>query len=159
MKSLPRRESTDFLVAFLSEGLGTVPVGDGVAPNAGGWSGGAPNVGEFVPYLVVRLVSGTVATGRSIGREWSAWDLTFDVSAFGGSRPQCDWVGDTARAWLSHATSGRGQDFLDVDGDTWRFGGARIDSVSGPSRVDAVDPPYWQSTDRYTFSTDRSRMA
>jgi hypothetical protein len=158
MRVLSLRLVTDTMLQHLAESL-PFPVGDGVAPAAGGWEAGTPNTGQFTPYVVLKCTGATDAQGRSIGRPWGAWDVTFSVGAYGGLRGQCDWVADSVRLVMADTLGGRGLLSVDQNGDEWRLGGCRSSTVGGPYRTDEVDPPYWQTTDAYQFTYDLSRTA
>lgn len=132
---------TSALLAKLT-GAGLV-VGDGVKPNDGGWQG-APGESAFVGYVVVHPLFASDIDGTLDDPSGDVWPI-HQISAYGESRAQCETVADLARtALLSGAfvVAGRNTGPLIVEA----FGGA--------IRFDDVQPPLWQSADRYrAFST------
>lgn len=115
-------------------------VGDGVAPADGGWLAGQPNVGVFVPYLV--LVDGGMIPRNDVMCDNPDWLATWSVRYFGGSRSQCDWIASKGRNALPSL------DRMTFGGlDVYQVQSRDLVSIGAVTRVDQVDPPYWQCFD------------
>src|SRR5262249_13103965 len=96
---LARGPLTAALLTQLTE-LGK-PVGDAIKPPEGGWQG-QPNAPEstFVPYLVLTPQTAMVSSG-SLGASQSEWRVPYTLASYGVRRDQCEWMADTARAYLN----------------------------------------------------------
>jgi len=112
-------------------------VGDGVAPEAGGWATGSPNVAKFVAYTVVAFDGANPSLPGMVLPE--AWEASVSLRHHGGSRAQVDFQATAARAVIEEC-----RDVVvgphKVVNITWR-------SLGGPTRYDQVDPPFWSSSD------------
>src|SRR5512139_649642 len=118
-------------------GNASLLVGDGVAPDTGGWITGSPNVDGFLAYTTVGFDGGTPAMPDVTTS--TDWELTFSLRHFGGSRAQCDFQAKAARTAVTavrHAVVG---DYTII--------GVRWASLGPMSRNDQVDPPYWSAYD------------
>lgn len=125
----------DQVIATLSGAL--ILVGDGVAPEAGGWTQGSPNVDEFVAYSVVAF-EGAVPAMPDLSADQD-WDLTLAIGHYGGRRKQCDFQANLVRQTAPQVRS------LTVEG--FKIINARFTSLGGVIRNDQVSPPYWGATD------------
>lgn len=132
-----------------------VLVGDAVAPEEGGWSGGEPGQGTFVPY--VTLATGPAAPapkqGLGPGEAWD-WMLRYQLRSVGALRGQCDWVADQARA----AWDTQGEVRLSIgDGPQWKAAQFVVASMGAVTRNDQVSPPYWEVVDEVSLALSRCR--
>lgn len=122
-------------------------VGDGIAPQGGGWLSGQPNVSAFVPYGVLLFQGALTADPALRYREQvRAWNTTWRVSSFGGSREQCDWIAALMREGLDDCI---GQEF-----GAYRVSMASWVSLGAMTRSDAIDPPMWTVSDTFTLRCD-----
>lgn len=114
-----------------------VLTGDGVAPQAGGWMSGSPNVDSFSSYSVVSYESANPAMeGLNLYPEWL---VTYALRHYGGSRLQVDWQSNLARV-----------SFMDVNQlefDDYKVIGIQWRNLGAVSRIDQTDPSMWQSFD------------
>lgn len=134
------------LLGVLGDGSGQL-VGDGVAPEGGGWLSGQPNVSAFVPYGVLASTGAVLADpALRYGDQVRSWDASWRLSSFGGSRSQCDWVATRLRLAAAGCIGVRFGDFR-VSMLSWRSLGAMV-------RSDAVDPPMWSVVDAFSVRAD-----
>lgn len=136
---------TDLVLAHLESqvaGLVDSPalplVGDGVAPDGGGWLEGQPGAGVFRPYVVVAS-AGAVPRYLDVSSFDPDWGVGFSLRSYGGSRKQCDWMATLSRRAVAGVAS------LAVG--EWRVIGVEWGTLGPVSRVDATSPPFWQSFD------------
>jgi len=134
---------TTALVATLAVSSGEL-VGDGVAPSAGGWSNGQPNVGDYVPYGVLSFQGGNPrdATLR-YDQQVKTWVTQWRIGYYGASREQADWVATAIRGAVS--------DLLGVAGGAYTVKLAEWRSLGALTRTDQVDPPLWSALDALTL--------
>lgn len=126
--------TTKVIERFAAHGL---LIGDGVAPTAGGWSEGQPNVDRFVAYSTVSFDGAVPALpDLTIKPDWEA---LFSVRHFGGARKQCDFQATATRGVIDDLRRMTVGDFT-VIAVTWK-------SLGAMTRVDQTDPPYWQAFD------------
>ena len=130
---------TDLLVAELATSTGEL-IGDGLAPDGGGWKKGQPNVDVYRPYSV--LVSGGASVRISTLTNSKDWMVSWSLRTYAGSRKQCDWMAQKVREAMESTTKQTfGVDQYKIVDVEWK--------ALGPvSRVDAVDPPIWQVFDQ-----------
>ena len=146
---------TDWLLDHLEDVLTAsstaLLLGDGIAPEDGGWTGGQPGQGVFRPYVVV--TPGTAGRNQQdpAGDSDSSWRVNYTMRAVGGSRQQVEWSGDKARAALSVLTKVQ----LDLDG-AWTVQQARYETLGAPARNDSTDPPYWEAADGVALWLERT---
>lgn len=141
---------TDLLLTHLETESGQL-VGDGIAPAEGGWADGQPNKGIFVPYMVA------VSSGATVEINDMAyaidWRVNWSLRSFGGSRKQADWIATKSRnavEGLLHSTFGT-DDPYKIIGVAW--------SALGPvTRIDTVNPPFWQTFDSFGFICSRVQL-
>lgn len=128
---------TDFLITTL-EGESLI-VGDGVAPRNGGWESGQPNVGKFVPYVVV-MAGSVQGVDRNVARGYTKdWMAAFSLRTFSATRRTTDALAFAAREALEDCTP-------------FVFGGFKaihvsVSTIGALQRSDASDPPLWQEFD------------
>src|SRR4051794_29884906 len=103
-----RGELTDWLIAQLTPALlaqesgeQDILLGDHLAPEEGGWPGGEPGSGDFVPYVVFTTRPATPSPGVPVGStEADSWEAAYSLVGYGAQRQQADWIADRARmAW------------------------------------------------------------
>lgn len=140
---------TDLLVSHVATESGQL-VGDGVAPEGGGWVQGQPNKGIFVPYIAI--VSAGASTVIEDFSNKVDWHVTWSARSFGGSRKQCDWIAQKCRESvdsMNRQLFGPPELLYKVINVDW-------EGLGAVSRVDTVNPPFWQVFD--TFSLICSRV-
>lgn len=135
-----RGELTDYLLERLGE---VVLVGDGKAPDEGGWDDD-PNDPEssFVPYAVVSPQNAPEASG-SLGDSNTEWRLPYSYTVFAISREHVEFYADRVRqACVDLART------VVVLGDSkWKIQQCRVNSIGGVSRSDVVEPSEYAQTD------------
>jgi len=143
---------TDLLIYQLSTDTGEL-VGDGIAPAEGGWLKGQPNQSVYVPYMV--LVSGGASVMINDLDGNLDWTVNWSLRYFGGSRKQVDWIANKARNAIDggpnnvlHNTFGVNQPFK-ITAVQWT-------NLGAVSRVDTVNPPYWQVYDSFGLVCSRN---
>lgn len=144
---------TDHMIATLSQ-LSWLEVGDGIAPEAGGWTQGQPNVDQFVPYVVVAFTSAKPRTPElTMLKQEQAWVSQFQLRYHGASRPQVDWTGTSCRSIVSSLlkTSIPPLDEFEITWVEWQV-------LGGVVRNDSVDPPIWNATDSLTLHVVKRGM-
>lgn len=125
------------------------PVGDAQAPDDGGWQG-EPNASgtNFVPYTV--LTSGIAGSPTGPLADPSAdWQFGYNLSSFGVSRQQCEWMSDRSRNTLQTL-----RNTVLVLGpnasDKYTIQKLSVSIMGAVQRVDATNPPYWGQVDQFT---------
>lgn len=137
---------TDDLLDYLEQTFAaaefTLLVGDHLAPEEGGWSGGQPGTGEFVPYLVLTTGPATRNAKDPIGRDNSSWSAAYTLRAVGATRTQADWAADMARSavvgYAKRKPEGLGG---------WKVQLTLYSVLGDIQRNNSVDPPYYELTD------------
>lgn len=141
MVTYAARPLTDAIVALLT--AAALRVGDGEKPATGaGWAG-TPGESVFHGYVVVHPITGGDIGGSLDDPDGDVWP-TYQVSAYGATRAQCELAADTARAAMLAAT-------ITVPGRT--VSRLRLDLLGGAMRFDQPPPPLWQNSDRFTAYT------
>jgi hypothetical protein len=134
------------VLAVLGQKSGQL-VGDGVAPHGGGWLSGQPNVSAFVPYGVVIFTGAQLPDPAwAYSEQVRAWETSWRVSSYGGSREQCDWVA----ALLRDAVGG----CINQRFDSYKVSMAQWRSLGAMTRDDSIDPPMWSVSDTFTLRCD-----
>ena len=137
---------TDYVIAALAE-ISWLEVGDGIAPDAGGWVKGQPNVDQFVPYAVVAFSGARPRTPElTLARQEDAWVCSFQLRYHGAARAQVDWTGTAFR----QAVSGLLKQLFGAP-DAFEITWVEWQSLGGVLRNDSVDPPIWNATDSLTL--------
>lgn len=135
----------DHLEAALDTALGIL-VGDGIAPVGGGWSGGQPGEGDFVPYVVLSTMPASKGFTDPVPGGDTSWRAGYSLRCVGALRSQCDWVADKSRqAMVLYKPK-----TIDLDGD-WRVLKTSYDTLGAVTRNDSTDPPYWELLDTATL--------
>lgn len=142
---------TFLLLHHLSVGDPTLLVGDGVAPQEGGWTGGTPNTGSFTPYSVLAF-QGAGPTHPDVDKADPEWATRWSIGHYGGSRAQADWVATLSRTRLLASLK---QIF--GDSDPFKVISIVWTGLGGMSRNDQVDPPYWSASDTAILTVSRVR--
>lgn len=115
-------------------------VGDGVAPKEGGWESGQPNVGRFVPYVVV-MAGSVQGVDRNIASGFTKdWMASYSLRTFSATRRTTDALAHAARTALEDCTPF-------VFGDDFKAIHVSISTIGSMQRNDASDPPLWQVFD------------
>lgn len=132
-----------------------VLLGDGEAPEEGGWPGNEPGQGNFVPYLTVATLPGAPTFAQALGDANAGdWTLRYQIRYFGGLRAQADWAADKGRAVWTALLPNR----LDVgDLTQWRAYKFSVTSMGAVTRDDTVTPPYWYCVDEVALNLSRCR--
>lgn len=137
---------TDHVIAQLSQ-ISWLEVGDGIAPEKGGWSKGQPDVGQYVPYVVVAFMGARPRTPElSMSKQEEAWLAQYQLRHHSASREQADWSGTAGRMAVSELlkTQVFGIATHEVTWVEWQ-------SLGGVTRNDSVDPPFWTAIDSLTL--------
>lgn len=133
------------LTAYLFEQLNTlsVLVGDGMAPDAGGWDDD-PNdpASSYAPYLVMTPLTSTDATG-SIADSSTDITLPYSFSAYGVSRDQVEFYADECRQKIVNLS----RSVVTLTDGNWKIQQARCTSIGGVARSDNVEPSEFSQTD------------
>ena len=141
-----------FLTKVILDQLATTgqPVGDAIAAPNGGWIGQPNEDGSnFVPYVVLTPGPASVSSGP-FGDTQADWQLGYNLSSFGVSREQVEWMADSARSaalTLARIT-------VMLNGSQYAVQQVR-EQVLGPvQRIDATRTPILR-TDRCHPSLDQ----
>lgn len=140
---------TDALISKVSSSSGQL-VGDGVAPDGGGWASGQPNQGIFVPYIVVVSQGARVVIEDFTNKV--DWHVTWNTRCFGGSRKQVDWIAQKARESIDEMN----KTIFGYEALPYKVINVDWENLGAVTRIDTVNPPYWQVFD--TFSLICSRV-
>jgi hypothetical protein len=136
---------TDLVISHLEDRIAALVsssalplVGDGVAPDGGGWLEGQPGQGVFRPYVVVAS-GGASPRYQNLSTFEPNWGANYSLRSFGGSRKQCDWMATISRQAI--------EGMVPTAVGTWQVIGLEWGSLGPVSRVDATAPPFWQVFD------------
>jgi hypothetical protein len=150
-------EMTSYLIARLSESFSGsgVLVGDGVAPDAGGWTEGTPNtVGGFVPYIVISTTSPTSSTMLNTPLCTTLpvrLDIPYVLASYQNTRADADAVAAAAREYLKNLPAEPVQlgDLKFRSHDVW------VDSLTGAIRNDSTHPKMWSANTNFHVGVAR----
>lgn len=144
MVNLALRETTDAIVEVLTAGLAPhgFVVGDGEAPNAGGWTG-QKGQSRYVGYAVVHPLIGGVTDGP-IGSPDEDARPTYQINCVGASRAHAEQVCDVVRDVLLSVP-------LTIAGRAVQR--VTVDFLGGSQRDDTVQPAVWFTSDRFRVFT------
>jgi hypothetical protein len=117
-------------------------VGAGEKPAGAGWQG-APEVSNFVPYVVVHPTPGGVFDG-TIGVPFDDGQPDYVISAFGATQQQCQVVADVVWQLLTSRP-------LEVSGRVVQL--AMPDVEGGVVKDTDLSPPVWYSPTRWRIYT------
>jgi hypothetical protein len=123
------------------------PVGDNVAPDAGGWAAGQPGSGVFVPYVVL-ATGGSAPRALAQSTSIPAWAVGFSLRSHGGSRQQCDWMARVARDGIAGL---KGTKFGEP---IWKIINVEWMGLGPMLRNDATAPASWSVNDTVTLVCD-----
>lgn len=138
---LPRGLLTDYLITQLtSAGL---LVGDGEAPDAGGWDDD-PNLptSSYIPYVVLNPMAAAEPTGP-LGDTSADFRVPYSVTAAGISRKQVETYADIGRKKITDLT----RVVIQLSGENWKIQQARANSIGGVVRSDTVEPSEFTQSD------------
>lgn len=142
--SFPRGALTTYLIGQLSS---QVLIGDGEAPEAGGWDDD-PNAPEssYSPYVVLAPQTAQEASG-SFDDSNSEWRIPYTLSSYGITREQVEWNADRSRqAMVSLARV-----VVDLDTGNWKIQQSRVNSIGGVARNDNTEPSEFSQVDVVTM--------
>lgn len=142
--SFPRGALTSYLINRLSS---EVLIGDGEAPEAGGWDDD-PNAPDssYVPYVVLAPQTAQEASG-SLDDSNSEWRVPYTFSSYGITREQVEWNADrTRQAMVSLARV-----VVDLDTGNWKILQSRVNSIGGVARNDNTEPSEFSQVDVVTM--------
>lgn len=135
-----------------------VLVGDGVAPEAGGWSKGQPNdtAGVFVPYLVLGYGAPVVSQSANTplcDTTATLLAISYVLTSFTHDRASADQLAARSRAHVKALTT------LGVGAGDLSLRGAAlfVDSVRGAVRTDQTFPAMWSATSNLRLNVARTR--
>lgn len=133
----------DFTTYLLAELRTTLLVGDGAAPDEGGWDDDPNDPGSsYVPYVVLNPMAVSQGTGP-LGDTSSDYQLPYSVTAYGVSRNQVEFYADTARKKLASLV----REVVTLDGSDWKIQQYRANSIGGVSRRDETEPSEFIQSD------------
>lgn len=156
MSVLDHGALTDMVLAYLATGVAAnpdvttgkePPIGDGVAPAAGGWVDGQPGSGIFVPYVTL-MSGGAAPRALSPASVVPTWAVAFELRSTGGSRSQVDWMAKVARDSLDGLKLQRFGD------PSWKVVNVEWVRLGPVTRNDATAPPTWQAADTVSLICD-----
>lgn len=126
------------------------PVGDAQAPIDGGWQGEPNATGtNFVPYLVLTPgTSNSQTPSGPLADTSSDWMLYYSISAFGVSRPQCEWMADRGRGSLDVLRNAKLNLSTSSSPVTHSIQKVSTITIGSVQRVDATNPPYFGQVDQ-----------
>ena len=135
---------TDAILDYLGTALDDtgILIGDGIAPKQGGWSGGEPGVGDFVPYVVLTTGPAQKQARDPLARENTSWLATYTTRHVGALRQQTDWCADKVREALVEYRP----KLLHLD-SKWSVVQTTYPSLGPITRNDTTDPAYWELVD------------
>jgi len=141
---LPRGELTDYLIVTL-ETAGLL-VGDGKAPDEGGWDDdpNKPSSG-YVPYVVINPMAVPDPTG-TLGDSAADYRAPYSFTSWGITRAHVESYSDLTRktvAALERAV-------IQLDGSDWKIQQARANSIGGVARADNTEPSEFSQADVVT---------
>jgi hypothetical protein len=139
------------LVTELEQLTPPVLVGRGTAPQAGGWTGGQPSAGTFVPYVVVKAQTAAVRQVEGIGRQLMSWSCNYRLSYTGAKESSCDDAADLGRAAIFTLAGP-----LTLGGVVWTLQKVDIARLGGTTRNDSTDPASWDVSDDVSLWLARS---
>lgn len=148
MTVFSRGPLTDAILDFLTAALQPhgILVGDGIAPNDGGWTGGQPGEGNFRSYVVVSTLQASKGFQDPVPGGDTSWRASYGLRSVGALRHQSDWTADKAR----QAMKDYKPKHIDLDGD-WRVLKTSFETLGPVTRNDTSDPAYWELLDTATI--------
>jgi hypothetical protein len=127
------------------------PIGDAWVPTVPyGWSdtAKAPN-SEFIPYVIVTPAGTSDISGSLAYPDSDVW-FPYQVSGFGSTREQCEWIMDAVREGIDsiggHTITGT----THADA-SWKISYVDTKTVGGIVRGGPEDQPIFGQTDTFTL--------
>lgn len=149
-----RSRLTTVVFDYLTTALGsTILVGRGQAPKAGGWAGGQPGVGGFVPYVTIKATTARPGPSpESLGRPRQAWAISYVLSCSGQLEGSADDTADQVRDVLSQLNG----PFV-LRGTSWALLTVAFGSLGAVVPNNSTNPPYWDVSDAVSLWLFRDR--
>jgi hypothetical protein len=149
-----RSRLTSILFNYLTANLnGTILVGRGQAPPAGGWAKGQPGVSSFVPYVTVKAAQARPGPSpESLGRPRQAWQVGYTLSCSGQLEASTDDTADQVRDALT-----RLEGPFDLRGVTWTLLTVMFNSLGSLVPNNSTNPPFWDVSDAVSLWLFRDR--
>lgn len=141
MTAIARGALTDHLLLALNDA--GLLVGDGKAPDEGGWDDDPNNPNSsYVPYVV--LLPQTAQGGNgSLGDDTSEWLVPYIITSYGIVRNQVEWQADKARL----AFTASAHDQVTMGSETWTITQTMVNSIGGVARNDNMEPSEFSQID------------
>jgi hypothetical protein len=137
---------TDLLIDHVTPLMpATVLLGDGLAPEAGGWTGQEAGSGAFKPYVVLTTGAGRKNLTEPLRGQDTSWRLSYTVRGVGANRQQADFACDAARpifSGLQHFSA-----LVGVGNAPWHVLKSEYVALGDVRRNDATDPPLFECVD------------
>lgn len=127
----------------------TLIVGDMETPKTAGWSGSVPNAPgtEFTPYVVlVPLTAAPAPNTGSFAGPQTDWHIPYNLDSYGASREQARGVAD----YIRDAVAELHHEEIQLEAK-YKVQQVWTQSIGGPSRRAATDPPIFGETDQVTL--------
>lgn len=128
-------------------------VGRGSAPEAGGWSNGQSNVGDFTNYVVLKTSSAiTPAPGQPerLGAARTSWACRYLLTYHAVKESTVDEVADTGRALLALLPEA-----LTLSGVDWTLQRVEYGRLGDTRPDNSTDPAHWTVTDDVSLHLSR----
>lgn len=141
MTTIARGALTAHLLTALN--AASLLVGDGKAPDAGGWDDdpNSPN-SNYVPYIVILPQTAQAGQG-SIGDPTSEWQVPYIITSYGVGRDQVEWQADKARI----AFTSTAEDHVPMGSESWKITQTWVNSIGGIARNDNMEPSEFSQID------------
>jgi hypothetical protein len=124
----------------LTVGDGERPLRQLDGPITTGWTG-TPGQSPFLPYVVVHPMAGGSTDGGLVTPNDDTWPR-YSITSYGGDRYSCELIATKARAALLDGT---------YVVPARRVRCVKVDWNGGAERADDVQPPEWNSPERFLF--------
>lgn len=136
-----RRVLTDLVLSNLT--TAGVLTGDAERPDGGGWDG-EPYQSAFVSYAVVTPMA-TARISGSMGGPTDQVVFEYAISAYGGSRQQCEWQADKVREVMDSLID----DIVDMSDAEAKIIWVANSQYGGVATSGQESPPWWNQNDTY----------
>ena len=150
-------EVTSYLTSMLSVSFSSVGVlvGDGVAPEAGGWAEGTPNtMGGFTPYIVLSTTSPASSTMLNTPLCTTLpvrLDIPYVLVSYQNTRADADAVAASARGYLKNLP----ESIVFLGDLRFKANDVWIDSLTGAIRNDSTHPKMWSANTNFHVGVAR----
>lgn len=142
---IPRRELTNLALVTLKQ-LG-IPVGDAETPTEQyGWTDTPRSNADFIPYLILTPGGTSEFRGSLANPDADMW-FPYQITGFGSTREQCEWVMDKAREHLEILEFRR----IEADQSTYKISNVDIKNVGGIVRGGPDETKVFGQTDTVTI--------